>query len=335
MVVVLATGLTYSLSGWLFLSTGESLCACVTVSIVSGEVAQYVCRHGRTVDGNARRSASFSTNCSSNGMKTLLGSSRLCTDTARIDLSLSVVLVLVCCLPKGGLVDARLCADTAKTTLSHSVFLVLVRSLPGTYHCYYRFFAVGAKRLRGAELLCNLQHRRSCSKVQLGRARCAFRYGRPFVQSGVSRDDHRNIIDDLRQFLINFQRCRVVTHLTSIFAPRISSAGSWIIFVGLFTSSLVSYSEKLSEQPCDGRCCSHAVRAPTLPWRSASCTSSTNEEYPFPQSPSRFVTFKNGVVGTGNTVPRGMLLVERCFSDKPSLVIRHMGMPYASRFLNV
>ena len=49
----------------------------------------------------------------------------------------------------------------------------------------------------------------------------------------------------------------------------------------------------------------------------------------------RYLTFKNGVVGTGNTVPRGMLLVERCFSDKPSLVSRHMGMPYASRFLNV
>ena len=175
----------------------RSHCACVTVSLVSGEVAQYVCRHGRTVDGNARRSASFSTNCSSNGMKTLLGSSRLCTDTARIDLSLSVVLVLVCCLPKGGLVDARLCADTARTTLSHSVVLVLVRSLPGTYHGYHRFFAVGAKRLRCAELLCTLQHRRSCSEVQLGRARCAFRYGRPFVQSGVSRDDHRHIIDDM------------------------------------------------------------------------------------------------------------------------------------------
>ena len=130
-------------------------------------------------------------------MKTLLGSSRLCADTARIDLSLSVVLVLVCCLPKGGLVDARLCADTARTTLSHSVVLVLVRSLPGTYHCYHRFFAVGAKRLRCAEFWCNLQHRRSCSKVQLGRARCAFRYGRPFVQSGVSRDDHRHIIDDM------------------------------------------------------------------------------------------------------------------------------------------
>ena len=166
MVVVLATGLTYSLSGWLFLSTGESLCACVTVSLVSGEVEQYVCRQRRTVDGNARRSASFSTNCSSNGMKTLLGSSRLC-------------------------------ADAARTTLSHSVVLVLVRSLPGTYHCYHRFFAVGAKRLRCAELLCNLQHRRSCSKVQLGRARCAFRYGRPSVQSGVSRDDHRHIIDDM------------------------------------------------------------------------------------------------------------------------------------------
>ena len=32
-----------------------------------------------------------------------LGSTRLCADTARINLSLSVVLVLVCCLPKCGL----------------------------------------------------------------------------------------------------------------------------------------------------------------------------------------------------------------------------------------
>ena len=27
--------------------------------------------------------------------------------------------------------------------------------------------------------------------------------------------------------------------------------------------------------------------------------------------------------------------IERCFSDKPSLFIRHMGVPYASRFLSV
>ena len=198
-------------------------------------------------------------------MKTLLGSSRLCADTARIDLSLSVVLVLVCCLPKGGV--TRVCVrDTARTTLSHSVFLVLVRSLPGTYHCYYRFFAVGAKRLRCAELLCNLQHRRSCSKVQLGRPRCAFRYGRPFVQSGVSRDDHRHIIDDMLHVPVRDQQpprtalCELLAAVSHQL-PTVSRGNTfdvdfrptdqfgWFMdyFVGLFTSSLVSYSEKLSE----------------------------------------------------------------------------------------
>ena len=45
---------------------GDSLCLHVAVSLVFGEVAHYVCRHGHTVDGHARSSASFSTTCSSN-----------------------------------------------------------------------------------------------------------------------------------------------------------------------------------------------------------------------------------------------------------------------------
>ena len=35
------------------------------VSIVSGEVAHYICHHGHTVDDNAKSSAIFSTTCSS------------------------------------------------------------------------------------------------------------------------------------------------------------------------------------------------------------------------------------------------------------------------------
>ena len=61
------------------------------------------------------------------------------------------------------MVDARLCADTARTALPHSVDLVLVRFFPGTYHCCHQFFAIGAKRLRCAEMLCTPQHRCSCS----------------------------------------------------------------------------------------------------------------------------------------------------------------------------
>ena len=37
------------------------------VSLVSGEVAHFLGRHGHTADGNAKSSASFSTTCSSNG----------------------------------------------------------------------------------------------------------------------------------------------------------------------------------------------------------------------------------------------------------------------------
>ena len=65
----------------------------------------------------------------------------------------------------------------------------------------------------------------------------------------------------------------------------------------------------ISEQPCDARCCSCTARAPTLLWRSAICTSSTNEESSIPQTP-RFqsLTFKTTLSGSGTKcgVVRGL-----------------------------
>ena len=49
------------------------------------------------------------------------------------------------------------------------------------------------------------------------------------------------------------------------------------------------------------------TRAATLPWRSANCTSSTNEEHPIPQTPYSHIQKRR----CGNTVRRGTLLVER------------------------
>ena len=86
--------------------------------------------------------------------------------------------------------------------------------------------------------------------------------------------------------------------------------------VGFFTSSLVSYTEKLRSlntvnmnSPVMHDAVSTQYELLPFLWRSASCISSTNEVYPFPQS--HYLTFKNSVVGTGNTVRRGTLLVER------------------------
>ena len=70
------------------------------------------------------------------------------------------------------------------------------------------------------------------------------------------------------------------------------------------------------------------VNSPLLhDWRSASCTSSTNTKSIRFLS-LRYLTFKNGVVGTGNTVRRGCCLWSAIL--RVWLLIRPVGVLYAS-----
>ena len=88
-----------------------------------------------------------------------------------------------------------------------------------------------------------------------------------------------------------------------------------VYFVGLFTSSLVSYSEKLSSLNTSGT--PEDMNSPVM----HDAVPTQHELLPFhggvpvarpaPRKSLRHLTFKNGVVGTGNTVPPGTMLVER------------------------
>ena len=85
----------------------------------------------------------------------------------------------------------------------------------------------------------------------------------------------------------------------------------------------------IHEQLCDARCCSCAVRAPTLPWLSANGISGTNEEYPFPLTPrSLSLTFKTTLSGSGTKC--GVVHVPQERRSPISRIIRHLGVSYAS-----
>ena len=76
-----------------------------------------------------------------------------------------------------------------------------------------------------------------------------------------------------------------------------------------------------------------ALQAPTLVWQSASGTSSTNEEYPIPQTTHvQPLTFKTAFLSTRTKVRRFVCPWDAVLSDMPSFVIRHLAVSNGSFF---